>query len=136
VFNQRIELYKEENKMKNFITFMFVALLLLATSCGIKADAATEDAVAADAADAGLVSKDCQDLCAKKGIDGDTCKAYCAVQYKKGVCYEECKGTAEYCKKVCYGKKGTADVVDSPDDTTATKADTVSTPDDVSGTNG
>ncbi len=124
--------------MKNFITFMFVALLFLATSCGSEEGPACDagEAGAADVADAGIVSKDCQDLCAKKGVDGDTCKAYCAVQYKKGVCYEECKGTAEYCKKVCYGKKGDEDVVDSPDDTTATKADTVSTPDDVSGTNG
>jgi len=123
--------------MKNFITFMFVALLFLATSCGSTAEEerATKDAVA-DVADAGLVSQDCQDLCAKKGIDGDTCKAYCAVQYKKGVCYEECKGTAEYCKKACFGKKAKGDVVDSPDDATTTKADTVSAPDDVSGTNG
>jgi len=123
--------------MKNFITFMFVALLFLAISCGDKEEAAcdTEDAVV-DVSNTDTVSKDCQDLCAKKGVDGDTCKAYCAVQYKKGVCYEECKGTAEYCKKVCYGKKPAADVVDSPDDATATKADTVSTPDDVSGTNG
>ena len=124
--------------MKNFITFMFVALLFLATSCGDKEEAVcdTGEAVAADADGDGLVSKDCQDLCAKKGIDGDTCKAYCAVQYKKGVCYEECKDTAEYCKNACFGKKAKGDVVDSPDDATATKADAVSMPDDVSGTNG
>ena len=123
--------------MKNFITFMFVAILFLATGCGDKEEKVcnTEDAVV-DVSNTDKVSKDCQDLCAKKGIDGDTCKAYCAVQYKKGVCYEECKGTAEYCKKVCYDKKDKGDVVDSPDDATATKADTVSTPDDVSGTNG
>ena len=41
------------------------------------------------------------------------------------------------CKKECYGdKKGKKDVVDSPDDATATKADAVSAPDDASGTNG
>ena len=124
--------------MKNFITFMFVALLFLAISCGDKEEAVcdTGEAVAADADGTGLVSKDCQDLCAKKGIDGDKCRAYCVVERKKGVCYEECKDTAEYCKKACYGKKAKGDVVDSPDDATATKADAVSMPDDVSGTNG
>ena len=123
--------------MKNFITFMFVALLFLAISCGDKEEKVcnTEDAVA-DVSNAGKVSKDCQDLCAKKVIDGDECKAYCAVQYKKGVCYEACEGSAGYCKKVCYGKKPAADVVDSPDDATATRVDTISVPEDVSGTNG
>ena len=123
--------------MKNFITFMFVALLFLAISCGDKEEKVcnTEDAVA-DVSNAGKVSKDCQDLCAKKGIDGDTCKAYCSGERKKGTCYAACEGSAGHCKKVCYGKKPAADVVDSPDDATATKADTVSTPDDVSGTNG
>jgi|TARA_R110002060_G_C2098962_1_gene97544 hypothetical protein len=124
--------------MKNFITYMFVALLFLAISCGDKEEAVcdTGEAVAAVEDGAGHVSKDCQDLCAKKGIDGDKCKAYCASERKKGVCYEECKDTAEYCKKACYGKKAKGDVVDSPDDATATKADAVSMPDDVSGTNG
>ena len=124
--------------MKNFITFMFVALLFLAISCGDKEEAACDagEAAAADVADAGLVSKDCQDLCAKKGIDGDKCRAYCVVEHKKGVCYQDCEGTVEYCKKACYGKKAKGDVVDSPDDATTTKADTVSAPDDVSGTNG
>ena len=123
--------------MKNFITFMFVALLFLAISCGDKEEKVcnTEDAVA-DVSNADKVSKDCQDLCAKKGIDGDECKAYCAVQYKKGVCYEACEGSAGYCKKGCYGKKPAADVVDSPDDATATRVDTISVPEDVSGTNG
>ena len=123
--------------MKNFITFMFVALLFLAISCGDKEEKVcnTEDAVA-DVSNTDKVSKDCQDLCAKKGIDGDECKAYCAVQYKKGVCYEACEGSAGYCKKVCYGKKPATDVVDSPDDATATRVDTISVPEDVSGTNG
>ena len=124
--------------MKNFITFMFVGLLFLAISCGDKEKAAcdTGEAVAADVADAGTVSKDCQDLCAKKGVDGDTCKAYCSGERKKGACYAACEGSAGYCKKACYSKKSRGDVVDSPDDTTATKADAVSMPDDVSGTNG
>ena len=123
--------------MKNFITFMFVAILFLATGCGDKEEKVcnTEDAVA-DVSNTDKVSKDCQDLCAKKGVDGDTCKAYCSGERKKGACYAACEGSAGHCKKVCYGKKPAADVVDSPDDATATKADTVSTPDDVSGTNG
>ena len=110
--------------MKNFITFMFVALLFLAISCGDKEEAAcdTGEAVAVDAADAGHVSKDCQDLCAKKGIDGDKCKAYCASERKKGVCYEACKGSSGYCKKVCYGKSDTKDAGSSlPEDATSTK---------------
>jgi len=123
--------------MKNFITFMFVALLFLAISCGSEEGPAcdTEDAVV-DVSNTDTVSKDCQDLCAKKGIDGDTCKAYCSDERKKGACYAACEGSAGHCKKVCYDKKDKGDVVDSPDDATATKADTVSTPDDVSGTNG
>ena len=124
--------------MKNFITFMFVGLLFLAISCGDKEKAAcdTGEASAADVADAGTVSKDCQDLCAKKGIDGDTCKAYCSGERKKGACYAACEGSAGHCKKVCYGKKPAADVVDSPDDATATRVDTISVPEDVSGTSG
>ena len=123
--------------MKNFITFMFAALLFLAISCGDKEEAAcdTEDAVV-DVGNTDTVSKDCQDLCAKKGIDGDTCKAYCSGERKKGACYAACEGSAGHCKKVCYGKKPAADVVDSPDDATATKVDTVSAPVDVSGTDG
>ena len=123
--------------MKNFITFMFVAFLFLAISCGDKEEKVcnTEDAVA-DVSNTDKVSKDCQDLCAKKGIDGDTCKAYCSGERKKGVCYAACEGSAGYCKKVCYGKKPAADVVDSPDDATATKDDAVSVPEDVSGTSG
>ena len=123
--------------MKNFITFMFVALMFLAISCGDKEEKVcnTEDAVA-DASNTDKVSKDCQDLCAKKGIDGDTCKAYCSGERKKGACYAACEGSAGHCKKVCYGKKPAADVVDSPDDATATKVDTVSAPADVSGTDG
>ena len=123
--------------MKNFITFMFVAFLFLAISCGDKEEKVcnTEDAVA-DVSNTDKVSKDCQDLCAKKGIDGDTCKAYCSGERKKGACYAACEGSAGHCKKVCYGKKPAADVVDSPDDATATKDDAVSVPEDVSGTSG
>ena len=123
--------------MKNFITFMFVALLFLAISCGDKEEKVcnTEDAVA-DVSNTGTVSKDCQDLCAKKGIDGDTCKAYCSGERKKGACYAACEGSAGHCKKVCYGKKPTPDVVDSPDDATATNDATSSTVGDVSGTDG
>ena len=56
--------------MKNFITFMFVGLLFLAISCGDKEKAAcdTGEASAADVADAGTVSKDCQDLCARRSV--------------------------------------------------------------------
>ena len=124
--------------MKNFITFMFVAFLFLAISCGSEEGPACDagEAGAAVVADAGIVSKDCQDLCAKKGIDGDTCKAYCSGERKKGACYAACEGAAGHCKKVCYGKKPAADVVDSPDDATATRVDTISVPEDVSGTNG
>jgi len=123
--------------MKNFITFMFVALLFLAISCGDKEEAVcdTGDAVV-DVSNTDKVSKDCQDLCTKKGIDGDTCKAYCSDERKKGACYAACEGSAGHCKKVCYGKKPAADVVDSPDDATATRVDTISVPEDVSGTNG
>ena len=123
--------------MKNFITFMFVALLFLAISCGDKEEGAPDDKDAvADVADGARVSKDCQDLCAKKGVDGDTCRAYCSGERKKGACYAACEGSAGHCKKVCYGKKPTTDVVDSPDDATATRVDTISVPEDVSGTNG
>jgi hypothetical protein len=116
---------------------MFVAILFLATGCGDKEEKVcnTEDAVV-DVSNTDKVSKDCQDLCAKKGIDGDTCKAYCSDERKKGVCYAACEGSAGYCKKVCYGKKPATDVVDSPDDVTATRVDTISVPADVSGTNG
>jgi hypothetical protein len=49
----------------------------------------------------------------------------------------EAEKTSKDCKKECYGnKKDKGDVVDSPDDATATKGDTVATPADVSGTNG
>ena len=121
--------------MKNFITFMFVALMFLAISCGDKEEKVcnTEDAVA-DVSNTGIVSKDCQDLCAKKGIDGDTCMAYCSGERKKGACYAACEGSAGHCKKVCYGKKPATDVVDSPDDVTVTKADSVATPSDVTPT--
>ena len=123
--------------MRNlFMLIMGVTLLFLAISCGDKEESAcdTGEAVAADAANAGLVSKDCQDLCAKKGIDGDTCKAYCSDERKKGTCYAACEGSAGYCKKACYGKKPAADVVDSPDDVTATKADAVGVSSDVTPT--
>ena len=122
--------------MRNLtMLIMGVTLLFLAVSCGDKEEKVcdTKDVVA-DANNTEKVSKDCQDLCAKKGIDGDTCKAYCSGERKKGACYEACEGSAGYCKKVCYGKKPATDVVDSPDDVTVTKADSVATPSDVTPT--
>ena len=106
--------------MKNFITFMFAVLLFLAISCGSTEEPACDpgEAGAADVvADAKKVDKDDE----------------------KYLCYTGCleaEKTSKECKKVCYGKKPAADVVDSPDDATATKVDTVSAPDDVSGTDG
>ena len=91
------------------IIIAFLAIVLVA--CAPKEKDCEKDDASAKAADVQTsedatqkVSKDCQDLCAKKGIDGDTCKAYCSDQYKKGVCYAACEGSAGYCKKVCYNK--------------------------------
>ena len=118
-----------------------MAIILVA--CSAKEKDCEKDTDSAKAADVQTsedttqrVSKDCQDLCAKKGVDGDTCKAYCSGERKKGACYAACEGSAGHCKKVCYGKKPAADVVDSPDDATATRVDTISVPEDVSGTSG
>ena len=114
--------------MRDFsIIIAFLAIILVA--CAPKEKDCEKDDAIAKAADVQTsedatqkVSKDCQDLCAKKGIDGDTCKAYCSDQRKKGICYEACKGSAGYCKKVCYGKSDTKDVGSSlPEDATSTK---------------
>ena len=118
------------------IIIAFLAIVLVA--CAPKEKDCEKDAESANAADVQTsedatqkVSKDCQDLCAKKGIDGDTCKAYCAGERKKGVCYEACKGSAGYCKKVCYGKSGTKDAGSSlPEDATSTNL-----PEDATSTN-
>ena len=106
--------------MKNFITFMFVAFLFLAISCG------SEEGPACDAGEAGAADV----VADAKKVDKDD---------EKYLCYIGClevEKTSKDCKKECYGnKKDKGDVVDSPDDATATKADAVSAADDVSGTN-
>ena len=109
------------------IIIAFLAIILVA--CGAKEKDCEKDTASATAADVQAsedatqkVSKDCQDLCAKKGIDGDTCKAYCSDQRKKGACYAACEGSAGYCKKVCYNKPDiTKDAGSSlPEDATST----------------
>ena len=117
------------------IIIAFLAIILVA--CGSKEKDCDKDTDSAKAVDVQVsedttqkVSKDCQDLCAKKGIDGNTCKAYCAGERKKGACYEACKGSAGYCKKVCYNKSDTKDAGSSlPEDVTSTSlpADATST---------
>jgi len=91
-----------------------VAILFIASSCGDKEEKACDADVVAD------VKEEKKD--------------------EKYLCYVGCleaEKSAKDCKKACYSdKKAAGDVVDSPDDATATKADTVSTPADVSGTNG
>ena len=110
------------------IIIAFLAIILVA--CGSKEKDCDKDTDSAKAADVQAsedttkkVSKDCQDLCAKKGFDGDECKAWCADQRKKGVCYAACEGSAGYCKKVCYNKSDiTKDAGSSlPEDATSTK---------------
>ena len=102
--------------MKNFIMLMFVAILFIASSCGDKEERACD----ATEATTDVTKKEKED--------------------KNYLCYVGCleaEKPAKDCKKACYSeKKDKGDVVDSPDDATATKADAVSTPDDVSGTNG
>ena len=106
--------------MKNFITFMFVAFLFLAISCG------SEEGPSCDAGEAGAADV----VADAKKVDKDDEKYLCYIG-----CLEAEK-TSKDCKKECYGnKKDKGDVVDSPDDATATKGDTVATPADVSGTN-
>ena len=122
-------LFKGEKTMRDLsIIIAFLAIVLVA--CAPKEKDCEKDADSAKAADVQTsedatqkVSKDCQDLCAKKGIDGDTCKAYCSDQYKKGACYAACEGSAGYCKKVCYNKSDiTKDAGSSlPEDATSTK---------------
>jgi hypothetical protein len=110
----------------SIIIIAFLAIILMA--CAPKEKDCEKDTDGGVAADVQTledttqkVSKDCQDLCAKKGIDGDTCKAYCASERKKGVCYAACKGSAGYCKKVCYNKSDTKDAGSSlPEDVTST----------------
>ena len=105
------------------IIIAFLAIILAA--CGTnEADSPCDagDTEVIDAEQTDHVSVDCKDLCAKKGLDGDECIAYCASERKKGVCYEACKGSAGYCKKVCYGKSDTKDAGSSlPEDATSTK---------------
>ena len=119
------------------IIIAFLAIILVA--CAPKEKDCEKDADTAKAADVQTsedatqkVSKDCQDLCAKKGIDGDTCKAYCSDQRKKGACYAACEGSAAYCKKVCYNKSDiTKDAGSSlPEDVTSTNL-----PEDATSTN-
>jgi len=102
--------------MKIFITLLFAIIIAFSTACGDdKEDKSCDrDATA--------------DVKAEKKKD------------EKYLCYVGCleaEKSAKDCKKACYSdKKGDGDVVDSPDDATATKVDAVSAPDDVSGTNG
>ena len=119
------------------IIIAFLAIILVA--CAPKEKDCEKDADSAKAADVQTSedatqkgSKDCQDLCAKKGIDGDTCKTYCSDQYKKGACYAACEGSAGYCKKVCYNKSDiTKDAGSSlPEDATSTNL-----PEDATSTN-
>ena len=102
------------------IIIAFLAIILVA--CGAKEKDCEKDTASPTAADVQAsedapqkVSKDCQDLCAKK--------AWCADQRKKGVCYAACEGSAGYCKKVCYNKSDiTKDAGSSlPEDATSTK---------------
>ncbi len=100
--------------MKIFITFMFAIIIAFSTACDDKkVDKSCESDASADVKE-------------KKKDEKYLCYVGCL----------EAEGTSKECKKECYGKKGEGDVVDSPDDATATKDDTVSVPDDVSGTNG
>ena len=119
------------------IIIAFLAIILVA--CGAKEKDCKKDTDSATVADVQAsedatkkVSKDCQDLCAKKGFDGDKCKAWCADERKKGACYAACDGSAVYCKKVCYNKSDvTKDAGSSlPEDVTST-----SLPEDATSTN-
>ena len=104
--------------MKIFITLLFAIIIAFSAGCGEKEADCKKDADRANAAD----------VKAEKKKD------------EKYLCYVGCleaEKSAKDCKKACYSeKKDKGDVVDSPDDATATKADAASTPDDVSKTNG
>ena len=119
------------------IIIAFLAIVLVA--CSAKEKDCEKGADSTKAADVLVsedtpksVSKDCQDLCAKKGYDGDECKGWCAGERKKGACYAACEGSAGYCKKVCYNKSDiTKDAGSSlPEDVTSTNL-----PEDATSTN-
>tara|TARA_R110002020_G_scaffold101258_1_gene238689 strand:+ start:1244 stop:1552 length:309 start_codon:yes stop_codon:yes gene_type:complete len=101
--------------MRNLtMLIMGATLLFLAASCGDKEEKACD----AGETTADVVKKEKED--------------------KNYLCYIGCleaEKTKVDCKKACYaGKKGEKDVVDSPDDATATKSDAVDTSSDVTPT--
>jgi len=100
-------LFKGEKTMKNLsIIIAFLAIILVACDAKDCEKCETTDTTDATA----KVSEDCQNLCAKKGIDGDECKSYCETSRNEALCYWGCleadTSSAE-CKKACYSvKKG------------------------------